>query len=242
MIIKNLKVTVSNRTILQDLNLIVNDIDVIMGPNGSGKSTLSRVIAGDSGYEVLGSIEIDGQNILQYDVDERVNRFGIFLSFQLPPYLEGITLKQLLKKIFYKRRGYDERDLTKIREFNQELNRWMDVLGLSNEFLDREVNKDLSGGEKKKSETLQLLMFKPKYIILDEIDSGLDVDSLKRITDAINIYYSENKPKILLITHYNRILRYIKPTAVHIMKSGKIVRSGGVELIDFVESHGYDPF
>ncbi|MEM0455863.1 MAG: Fe-S cluster assembly ATPase SufC [Candidatus Anstonellales archaeon] len=242
MIIRDLKVTVSNRTILQDLNLIVNDIDVIMGPNGSGKSTLSRVIAGDSGYEVLGSIEIDGQNILQYDVDERVNRFGIFLSFQLPPYLEGITLKQLLKRIFYKRRGYDERDLTKIREFNQELKRWMDILGLSNEFLDREVNKDLSGGEKKKSETLQLLMFKPKYIILDEIDSGLDVDSLKRITDAINIYYSENKPKILLITHYNRILRYIKPTAVHIMKSGKIVRSGGVELIDFVESHGYDPF
>ncbi|MEM1971015.1 MAG: Fe-S cluster assembly ATPase SufC [Candidatus Anstonellales archaeon] len=242
MIIRDLKVTVSNRTILQDFNLIVNDIDVIMGPNGSGKSTLSRVIAGDSGYEVLGSIEIDGQNILQYDVDERVNRFGIFLSFQLPPYLEGITLKQLLKRIFYKRRGYDERDLTKIREFNQELKRWMDILGLSNEFLDREVNKDLSGGEKKKSETLQLLMFKPRYIILDEIDSGLDVDSLKRITDAINIYYSENKPKILLITHYNRILRYIKPTAVHIMKSGKIVRSGGVELIDFVESHGYDPF
>lgn len=242
MIIRDLKAKVANKTIIENLNMNVQDIDVIMGPNGSGKSTLSRIIAGDPSYEVSGTIEIDGQNILEYDVDERVNRFGIFLSFQLPPYLEGITLKQLLKKLFYKRNGYDERDLTKIREFNRELNRWVELLGLSNEFLDREVNKDLSGGEKKKSETLQLLIFKPKYIILDEIDSGLDVDSLRRITEAINIYYSENRPKILLITHYNRILRYIKPTAVHIMKNGKIVRSGGVELIDYVETYGYDPF
>lgn len=240
--IRNLKVKVGDRNIIDGLNLQIQDIDVIMGPNGSGKSTLSRVIAGDPTYYVEGEILVNGENILGLDVESRVNRYGIFMSFQLPPYLEGISLKQLLKKIYYKRSGYDERDLSRLREFNTELERWREILGMPKEFLDREVNKDLSGGEKKKSETLQMLLFKPKYIILDEIDSGLDIDSLKRITEAINLYYRENKPKILMITHYNRILKYIIPTAVHIMKNGKIVRSGGKELIDLVESYGYDQF
>lgn len=240
--IRDLYVKVGDKTIINGLNLKIDDIDVIMGPNGSGKSTLSRVIAGDPTYSVEGEILVNGENILEEEVDGRVNKYGIFMSFQLPPYLEGISLKQLLKKMYYKRLGYDERDLSKLREFNAELERWREILGIPKEFLDREVNKDLSGGEKKKSETLQMLLFRPKYIILDEIDSGLDIDSLRRITDAINIYYREYKPKILMITHYNRILRYIIPTAIHIMKNGRIVRSGGEELIDLVESYGYDQF
>lgn len=240
--INNLNVYINDKPIIKNLNLKIEDIDVIMGPNGSGKSTLSRVIIGDPSYRVEGEININGDNILELDVNERIDRYGIFLSFQLPPYLEGITLRQLLKKIYYKRRSYEEKDLSKIKDFNLELEKWMDILGLDKDFLDRDVNKDFSGGEKKKSEALQLLIFKPSYIILDEIDSGLDIDSLKRITSAINQYYNENKPKILLITHYNRILRYIKPKKVHLMKNGTIIKTAGPELVDYVEKYGFDSF
>lgn len=242
MIIKDLEVIVNEKKIIDRLNMTIEDIDVIMGPNGSGKSTLSRAIIGDLTYDVHGEILIDGHNILDYNIDERVSKFGIFLSFQSPPYLEGITLRQLLKKIYYKRMGYQEKDIGKIKEFNLELERWLEVLGVNKEFVDREVNKDLSGGEKKKSETLQLLIFKPKVLILDEIDSGLDVDSLRRITGAINMYYNLYKPKILIITHYNRILKYITPKRVHIMKAGKIVKTSGPEIIEQVETYGYDHF
>ncbi len=242
MIIQNVKVTVDQKTILDGLNMSIEDIDVIMGPNGSGKSTLSKAIIGDPIYQVEGQIIINGENILEYKMNERVNKFGIFLSFQSPPYLEGISLRQLLKKIYYRRMGYQERDLSKIKEFNEELDKWLSVLGINREFVDREVNKDLSGGEKKKSETLQLLMFRPRILILDEIDSGLDIDSLRRITEAINIYYNLHKPKILIITHYNRILKYIIPKRVHIMKNGRIVKTSGPELIEEVETYGYDHF
>jgi Fe-S cluster assembly ATP-binding protein len=242
MIIKNLNVKAKDKHILKDLNLSIEGTEVIMGKNGSGKSTLMKAIMGDPSYTLEGEIIIDNENILNLETNERANKYRIFLSFQSPPMLEGITLDQLIKRIYYKAKGYDDRDLSKIKEFREYINDWIEMLGIDNEFLKREINKDLSGGEKKKSEILQMIAFQPKYILLDEIDSGLDVDSLRRISEVINKYVSKTGAKVLLITHYNRILRYIKPDRVHIMKEGRIVKSGGVELIDLVESKGYDIF
>jgi len=242
MIIKNLNVKAKDKHILKDLNLSIEGTEVIMGKNGSGKSTLMKAIMGDPSYTLEGEIIIDNENILNLETNERANKYRIFLSFQSPPMLEGITLDQLIKRIYYKAKGYDDRDLSKIKEFREYINDWIEMLGIDNEFLKREINKDLSGGEKKKSEILQMIAFQPRYILLDEIDSGLDVDSLRRISEVINKYVSKTGAKVLLITHYNRILRYIKPDRVHIMKEGRIVKSGGVELIDLVESKGYDIF
>jgi Fe-S cluster assembly ATP-binding protein len=242
MIIKNLNVKAKDKHILKDLNLSIEGTEVIMGKNGSGKSTLMKAIMGDPSYTLEGEIIIDNENILNLETNERANKYRIFLSFQSPPILEGITLDQLIRRIYYKAKGYDDRDLSKIKEFREYINDWIEMLGIDNEFLKREINKDLSGGEKKKSEILQMIAFQPKYILLDEIDSGLDVDSLRRISEVINKYVSKTRAKVLLITHYNRILRYIKPDRVHIMKEGRIVKSGGVELIDLVESKGYDIF
>ena len=242
MIIKNLNVKAKDKHILKDLNLFIEGIEVIMGKNGSGKSTLMKAIMGDPSYTLEGEIIIDNENILNLETNERANKYRIFLSFQSPPMLEGITLDQLIRRIYYKAKGYDDRDLSKIKEFREYINDWIEMLGMDNEFLKREINKDLSGGEKKKSEILQMIAFQPRYILLDEIDSGLDVDSLRRISEVINKYISKTGAKVLLITHYNRILKYIKPDRVHIMKEGRIVKSGGVELIDLVESKGYDIF
>jgi Fe-S cluster assembly ATP-binding protein len=242
MIIKNLNVKAKDKHILKDLNLSIEGIEVIMGKNGSGKSTLMKAIMGDPSYTLEGEIIVDNQNILNLETNERANKYRIFLSFQSPPMLEGITLDQLIRRIYYKAKGYDDRDLSKIKEFREYINDWIEMLGIDNEFLKREINKDLSGGEKKKSEILQMIAFQPRYILLDEIDSGLDVDSLRRISEVINKYVSKTGAKVLLITHYNRILKYIKPDRVHIMKEGRIVKSGGVELIDLVESKGYDIF
>ena len=242
MVIKNLNVKAKDKHILKDLNLSIEGTEVIMGKNGSGKSTLMKAIMGDPSYTLEGEIIIDNENILNLETNERANKYRIFLSFQSPPMLEGITLDQLIKRIYYKAKGYDDRDLSKIKEFREYINDWIEMLGIDNEFLKREINKDLSGGEKKKSEILQMIAFQPRYILLDEIDSGLDVDSLRRISEVINKYVSKTGAKVLLITHYNRILKYIKPDRVHIMKEGRIVKSGGVELIDLVESKGYDIF
>jgi Fe-S cluster assembly ATP-binding protein len=242
MIIKNLNVKAKDKHILKDLNLSIEGTEVIMGKNGSGKSTLMKAIMGDPSYTLEGEIVIDNQNILNLETNERANKYRIFLSFQSPPMLEGITLDQLIRRIYYKARGYDDRDLSKIKEFREYINHWIEMLGIDNEFLKREINKDLSGGEKKKSEILQMIAFQPRYILLDEIDSGLDVDSLRRISEVINKYVSKTGAKVLLITHYNRILKYIKSDRVHIMKEGRIVKSGGAELIDLVESKGYDIF
>lgn len=242
MIIKNLNVKAKDKHILKDLNLSIEGTEVIMGKNGSGKSTLMKAIMGDPSYTLEGEIIIDNENILNLETNERANKYRIFLSFQSPPMLEGITLDQLIRRIYYKAKGYDDRDLSKIKEFREYINDWIEMLGIDNEFLNREINKDLSGGEKKKSEILQMIAFQPRYILLDEIDSGLDVDSLRRISEVINKYVSKTGAKVLLITHYNRILKYIKPDRVHIMKEGRIVKSGGVELIDLVESKGYDIF
>jgi Fe-S cluster assembly ATP-binding protein len=242
MIIRNLNVKAKDKHILKDLNLSIEGTEVIMGKNGSGKSTLMKAIMGDPSYTLEGEIIIDNENILNLETNERANKYRIFLSFQSPPMLEGITLDQLIRRIYYKAKGYDDRDLSKIKEFREYINDWIEMLGIDNEFLKREINKDLSGGEKKKSEILQMIAFQPKYILLDEIDSGLDVDSLRRISEVINKYVSKTGAKVLLITHYNRILKYIKPDRVHIMKEGRIVKSGGIELIDLVESKGYDIF
>jgi len=242
MVIKNLNVKAKDKHILKDLNLSIEGTEVIMGKNGSGKSTLMKAIMGDPSYTLEGEIIIDNENILNLETNERANKYRIFLSFQSPPMLEGITLDQLIRRIYYKAKGYDDRDLSKIKEFREYINDWIEMLGIDNEFLKREINKDLSGGEKKKSEILQMIAFQPRYILLDEIDSGLDVDSLRRISEVINKYVSKTGAKVLLITHYNRILKYIKPDRVHIMKEGRIVKSGGVELIDLVESKGYDIF
>ncbi len=230
-----------NKEILKGINLSIKnkEIHAIMGPNGSGKSTFTQVILGNPVYEVEGELIFNGEALNELSTDERARK-GIFLSFQIPPYLEGITLKNLLKKIYYLRRGYDERDLKPYKEFRREVEKALEILKLPPEFLEREVNKDLSGGEKKKSEMLQMLIFDPEFIILDEVDSGLDVDSLKAVSDAVNhLYQTKDNIGILIITHYNRILNHVKPTHVHVMKDGKIVKSGGSELANIVEKEGY---
>ena len=237
----DVKAKAENKEILKGINLSIKnkEIHAIMGPNGSGKSTFTQVILGNPVYEVEGELIFNGEALNELSTDERARK-GIFLSFQIPPYLEGITLKNLLKKIYYLRRGYDERDLKPYKEFMKEVEKALEILKLPPEFLEREVNKDLSGGEKKKSEMLQMLIFDPEFIILDEVDSGLDVDSLKAVSDAVNhLYQTKDNIGILIITHYNRILNHVKPTHVHVMKDGRIVKSGGSELANIVEKEGY---
>ena len=237
----DVKAKAENKEILKGINLSIKnkEIHAIMGPNGSGKSTFTQVILGNPVYEVEGELMFNGEALNELSTDERARK-GIFLSFQIPPYLEGITLKNLLKKIYYLRRGYDERDLKPYKEFMKEVEKALEILKLPPEFLEREVNKDLSGGEKKKSEMLQMLIFDPEFIILDEVDSGLDVDSLKAVSDAVNhLYQTKDNIGILIITHYNRILNHVKPTHVHVMKDGRIVKSGGSELANIVEKEGY---
>ncbi|NPA22148.1 MAG: Fe-S cluster assembly ATPase SufC [Candidatus Micrarchaeota archaeon] len=233
--LKNWKVGIEDKEIVHGVDLKIDGIHAIMGPNGSGKSTLAQSILGHPAYWTDGEIYFDGKDIKSLTTNERAME-GIFLSFQSPPYLEGIKLKELLKKIYYLRRGYDERDLSKYKEFMEELKKGLELLKLPPEFVEKEVNKDFSGGEKKKSEVLQMLMFKPRFAILDELDSGLDVDSLKVVSNAV---LTLNIP-LLIITHYNRILKYIKPDYVHVMKEGKIVKTGPASLAEEIEEEGYE--
>lgn len=238
--LKDLTVKIKDKTVLNKLNLEVGtgETHVIMGPNGVGKSTLSKVIMGSPLYEVVsGDILVDGSSILGLSTDERA-RLGIFLSFQNPIDIEGVTNSDFLKMAINSNRD----EPIGLYDFIKELESNFDDLNFSKEMMHRSVNKNFSGGEKKKNEIIQLKTLKPKLLILDELDSGLDVDSLDLVCKNIVDYKEKTSCSILLITHYNRILEKIKPDFVHILKDGKIVKTGTSVLAKEIEEKGYKVF
>ena len=238
--IKNLCVTINDKEILKDFSLEIKsgEIHAIMGPNGIGKSTLTKVIMGDDSYKIInGNITYDGVDITKMSVDER-SHLGIFLGMQMPLEIEGVTNADMLRSAMHSR----DKDDFKLLPFIRELDKTVNKLSMQKDMIHRDVNVGFSGGERKKNEILQMYILKPSLVMLDEIDSGLDVDSLKIVGDNVMDYYNEYKPGILVITHYQRLLDYIKPNFVHIMKNGKIIKSGGNDLVGLIEEKGYDYF
>ncbi len=227
--------------ILKGVNLKVNqgEIHAIMGPNGSGKSTLSKVIAGHPEYEVSeGEILFNGENILEMDADERAH-LGLFLAFQYPVEVPGITNKTLLREAYNTIARANDRDELDPIEFEDYLISKLDIINMSDQFLERSINTGFSGGEKKKNEIFQMAVLNPTLALLDETDSGLDIDALRTVSDGINRFASEDKA-IILVTHYQRLLEYVKPDFVHVMRDGKIVKSGGKDLALELEEKGYE--
>jgi len=239
--IKNLHVEVKtdegNLEILKGLNLVLKpgEVHALMGPNGSGKSTLANVIMGDPKYNVTkGEILLDGENIIPLSPNERAKK-GIFLSFQNPTSVPGVNIRKFLRQAY---NSLNPENKISLLEFQEILEKKATDLNIDKNFLDRYLNDGFSGGEKKKLEILQLLVLNPKVAILDETDSGLDIDALKTISDGVNTFMNENKT-VLIITHYKRILNHIKPDKVSIMMDGKISVSGEGELVDKLEEKGY---
>lgn len=235
--IKDLTVKVKDKTVLDKLNLKINkgEIHVIMGPNGVGKSTLSKVIMASPEYEVTsGNILVDDKSILSLTTDERA-RLGIFLSFQNPIDVEGVTNQEFLKMALNSNRETP----IGLYDFIKELEVNYKDLDFPKEMMHRSINSNFSGGEKKKNEIIQMKTLKPKFIILDELDSGLDVDSLDLVCKNILDYHKETNCSILLITHYNRILEKIKPDYVHVIKDGTIAKTGDISLAKEIEENGY---
>lgn len=238
--IEDLTVKVDGRIILDKFNLEIKsgEIHAIMGPNGTGKSTLTKVIMGDDNYEVVnGKIYFDGKLLNELTVDERA-RLGIFLGMQLPIEIDGVTNADFLRAALRSQNN----DKFNLFSFIKELDASTEKLKMNKDMIHRSVNKGFSGGERKKNEILQMHILKPKMIMLDEIDSGLDVDSLKVVGTNVMDYYQNNKPGILLITHYHRLLEYIKPDFVHIMKNGHIIKTGDYSLVREIEENGYDAY
>lgn len=239
--IKNLHANVEGNEILKGINLSVNpgEIHAIMGPNGSGKSTLANVLAGHNAYEVTeGKIIFDNKNIIEMEPDERA-REGLFLAFQYPIEIPGVSnsifLKTALDAI---RKHKGEPELTP-KEFLELIKEKAKVLNMDTSLINRSLNQGFSGGEKKRNEILQLLMLNPKLAILDETDSGLDIDALKIVSQGVNIYKNENNA-VIVVTHYQRLLDYIVPDFVHVLYKGRIVKSGTKELALELEERGYD--
>jgi Fe-S cluster assembly ATP-binding protein len=237
--IKNLSVAIGENQIIRDLNLVVGsgEVHAIMGPNGSGKSTLAKVIAGHPDYHVRGGeVLMDGENILELEPDERARK-GIFMAFQYPSEVPGVTIANFLRAAVQAR--LPEGEELEATEYYARLYRKMDELEIPRAFTSRSVNEGFSGGEKKRCEILQMAMLEPRYAILDETDSGLDIDALKIVAHGVNSLRGPDLG-ILLITHYQRLLNYIVPDFVHVMVQGRIVRSGGKELALELEEKGYD--
>lgn len=237
--INKLFASVEGKEILKgiDLEIPAGEVHVIMGPNGSGKSTLSRVLMGDTKYKVKGEILLDDENIVELPAEERSWR-GLFLAFQSPVEVPGVYLMEFLRAARNAKLKFLGENPVDGLGFQNELTKKIDELGLEKTWLARSVNEGFSGGEKKRSELLQLAMLEPKIAILDEIDSGLDVDGLREAGETINKLRTKDR-SFLLITHYARLLNYVKPDRVHIMKDGKIVQSGGMELAEEIEKDGY---
>jgi Fe-S cluster assembly ATP-binding protein len=242
--IKNLHVSVitdqGNKQILNGIDLTVRsgEIHAIMGPNGSGKSTLAYSIAGHPKYEVTeGEILLDGENVLEMSVDERA-RAGLFLAMQYPVEVPGVSVSNFLRTAKTAISG----EAPKLREWVGDLRTAMGNLRMDPDFTERNVNEGFSGGEKKRHEILQLELLKPKIAILDETDSGLDVDALRIVSEGVNRAHSNNNLGVLLITHYTRILNYIKPDFVHVFVNGKLAEQGGAELAQRLENEGYDRY
>ena len=239
LIIENLHASVDGTPILKGLNLEIpaGEVHAIMGPNGSGKSTLSKVVAGHDDYEVTGGrVLLDGVDISELEVDER-SRAGIFLAFQYPSEVPGVSNANFLRAARQARLP-DGEEIDAVA-FYKEMYAKMDELEMDRKFTSRSVNEGLSGGEKKRNEILQMMMLDPRYCLLDETDSGLDIDALKVVAKGVNSMRSEARG-FLVITHYQRLLDYIKPDHVHVMADGQIVKSGGAELALELEKSGYD--
>jgi Fe-S cluster assembly ATP-binding protein len=238
--IQNLEASIEKKKILKKLNLEINEneIHVIMGPNGSGKSTLSKILAGHPSYSIEnGTVEFCDKNLLEMSPETRSHE-GLFLAFQYPIEIAGVTNYDFLRIAYNEKQKYlKERELDPL-EFMELTQILLDKLKIKNEFLNRNLNEGFSGGEKKRNEILQMLLLNPKLIILDEIDSGLDIDAIKIICEEIKKNIRKNS-SLVVITHYPRILNYLKPTFVHIMIDGKIVKSGNMELVDYLENKGY---
>jgi Fe-S cluster assembly ATP-binding protein len=239
--IKNLKARVEDKEILKGINLQINagEVHAIMGPNGSGKSTLASVLAGREGYEVTGGeVIFEGKNLLELEPEERA-REGMFLAFQYPVEIPGVSTTNFMKVAVNEiKKSKGEQPYT-AGEFLKLLKQKAALVGLDPQFLSRYVNDGFSGGEKKRNEIFQLAMLDPKFSILDETDSGLDIDALKTVAEGVNKLKS-NKNAFLVITHYQRLLNFIVPDFVHVMYDGRIVKSGGKELAFQLEEQGYD--
>jgi len=239
--IENLHAGISGRQIIKGLNLNVEkgQIHAIMGPNGSGKSTLAKVLAGHPSYEVTeGRILYEGKNLLEMQPDERA-REGIFMAFQYPVEIPGVSNSQFLRLAYNEKMKHIGREELDPIEFNELLREKAKLVQMAPDFLKRSVNEGFSGGEKKRNEILQMAILKPKLAILDETDSGLDIDALRIVAEGVNkLRNSENA--IILITHYQRLLNYIEPDYVHVLTDGKIIRSGTKELAIELEEKGYD--
>lgn len=240
--IKNFEVSIEGKKIVKGINLELNkgEVTVIMGPNGSGKSTLASALMGHPKMQAEGTAKLEGKNILELSPEER-SKAGLFLSFQYPAEIPGVTVSNFLRTAINARRPKE--NPIKIPEYIKMLNEKMKLLKVPKEFASRYLNTGFSGGEKKKMEILQLAVLNPKFAILDETDSGLDIDSLKKVCEGINAVKKENKDMaILVITHYQRMLNYLKPDTVMIMLDGKIVKKGKAMLANELEEKGYDAF
>jgi Fe-S cluster assembly ATP-binding protein len=235
--IQNLHVRTEEREILHgvDLKIEKGQTHALMGPNGSGKSTLANTLMGNPSYEVTeGKILLNGEDITEADPDERA-RAGLFMAFQYPATIPGVSVANFLRLAV--NAGRD--DPIKVKEFGRLLREASDVLRIDREFTSRYLNEGFSGGEKKRNEILQLAILKPEFAVLDETDSGLDIDALRIVADGVNALRGPERG-FLIITHYRRILQYVRPDFVHIMLEGRIVREGGPELADELEDKGYD--
>lgn len=237
--IENLHVSIEDKEIVKGLNLEINggEIHAIMGPNGTGKSTLASALMGHPRYTVTdGKVTLDGEDVLEMEVDERA-KAGLFLAMQYPSEVSGVTNSDFLRSAINARR--EEGDEISLMKFIKDMDKKMDLLEMDESFATRYLNEGFSGGEKKRNEILQLMMIQPKFAILDEIDSGLDIDALKVVSKGVNEMRG-SEFGCLIITHYQRLLNYITPDKVHVMMQGRIVKSGGPELAQRLEAEGYD--
>lgn len=242
LVIADLQANVEENSILKGISLTVNpgEIHAIMGPNGSGKSTLAYALAGHPGYEVTGGqVMLDGQNILELSPDERAQK-GLFLAFQYPIEIPGVKVQNFLK-LAYQARFVDQpkKQFSSALAFRQHLETLANELKVKPELLKRGLNEGFSGGEKKRLEILQMAVLEPKFAILDETDSGLDIDAIKAVAEGVNAVVQKYQTGVIVITHYQRILRYLKPDYVHVLVKGKIVKSGDRKLAEQLEAEGY---
>ncbi len=239
--IKNLNVAVNGKEILKEFNLEIKpgEVHAIMGPNGTGKSTLASTLAGKEDYEVLsGEVIFNGKNLLEMDADERA-REGVFLAFQYPVEIPGVSTTNFMKAAVNAKRKHHGQEPLDAKDFLKLMNEKSQLVEIKREFLSRSINEGFSGGEKKRNEIFQMAMLEPSLCILDETDSGLDIDALRIVANGVNKLRNADR-SFLVITHYQRLLNYIVPDYVHVMFGGRIVKSGGKELALKLEAEGYD--